>query len=216
MPAKGARGNGKSEFISKEINKKMSKNEEQFYGMFKEAFDNFSPEVPVHLYDNVRAGMVRTGFAWKKWSAVLLLFIAAASVTWTAWPEGSSSGKSIAKGDISELPIRSAFVEHTVSEPTQVSAVANNSTGFSNGSKQSSASTYKANQQASSIEPLIQQEQETLVRMDEVVPVLNETPIEKAQIENETINEMEPVTIDSGATKVVWPIKVKRTVTIDE
>lgn len=194
----------------------MSKNEEQFYGMFREAFDNFSPEVPAHIYDNVRAGMVRTGFAWKKWSAALLLLIGAGTLTWTAWPVDSTSGKSIAKQDGTEMQIRSAFVSSNATEPAIVCSVANHAPVHTNRSLQSATSVSETNPPILPIQQSNHQENQLLMGMDQVAPVIDENVLVPVQTETASSTDIEPVIIDSGASKVIWPIKVKRTVTIDE
>lgn len=62
----------------------MARNEEQFYGMFKEAFRDFSPEAPAHVFEGVQASLGKErSFSGARWLwAGALVFLLGSGAFW--------------------------------------------------------------------------------------------------------------------------------------
>jgi hypothetical protein len=197
----------------------MSKNEEQFYGMFRDAFEGYSPEVPAHIYDNVRAGMVRTGVAWKKWTALALLLVGTGAITWTLWPQSSVEGHVLKSTDVATLVRKSNAPEFT-SDSNNNAATQNAAAVVFEPNLSAQNSTAKQSstpRQRPAVTPELSSSTDagevgalTVAEPQVITPQVENQPVSAKEVQPEIAVE------EKTAVKTVWPIKVKKTVTIEE
>ncbi|MCB0760625.1 MAG: hypothetical protein KDC12_03810 [Flavobacteriales bacterium] len=71
----------------------MTKHEDQFFEMFRESFDGFSPEVPGSVYAGVQKKLFWSSFMGFNWARLNIWYLLIASAALTAWGVSGSQGE---------------------------------------------------------------------------------------------------------------------------